>query len=113
MKVDPRLAGVQPKMLAAAIEPDRKPLADVEWRRHIGRTIERALEIAGLTKQRVSADMGYQDQGSLSRWISAVERPHFDKLFAVDRFYDAWVIACAEANPRLEVETLVRVRRVA
>jgi hypothetical protein len=100
-------------MLAITSEAVGKPLAGRDWRRHIGQTIERALELAHLTKQGVSGAMGYQDQGSLSRWISAVERPHFDKLFAVDRFYDAWVIACAESNPRLEVDTLIRVRRVA
>jgi hypothetical protein len=101
----------QPQTLAAASEPDHKPLAD--WRRRIGQTIERALELAHLTKQGVSFAMGYQDQGSLSRWMSGVERPHFDKLFAVDRFYDAWVIACAESNPRLDVETTIRVRSAA
>lgn len=111
--VDPRLAGVQPQMLAATLDADRKPLADADWRRHIGRTIDRALEIAGVTKQCMSAEMGYRDQGSLSRWIAGVERPHFDKLFAVDRFYDAWIIACAETNPRVEVETLVRIKKVA
>lgn len=112
-KVTNQLAAVHPKMLASSIAPDRKPLAEADWRRHIGQTIERALELAHLTKQEVSDSMGYADQSALSRWISAVERPHFDKLFSVDRFYDAWVIACAEANPRIEVETVVRVARIA
>jgi hypothetical protein len=113
-KVAERLADVHPKCIAASLKPrdvDSKPLAD--WRRHIGQTIERALEIAHLTKQDVSGAMGYADQSALSRWISAVERPHFDKLFSVDRFYDAWVIACAEANPRIAVETVVRIARIA
>jgi hypothetical protein len=114
-----RLDAVHPKMLAAELRPqakaDRKPLAEAEWRRQIGRLIERALELAHLTKQDISAAMGYEppDQSAISRWIAGVERPQFDKLFAVDRFYDAWVIASAEANPRVEVETVVRVRRSA
>lgn len=87
-----------------------KPVAESDWRRHIGQTIDRALTLAGVTKQEMSHAMGYQDQSALSRWISGVERPLLDKLFAVDRFYDAWVIACAEANPRIEVTTQILVK---
>lgn len=106
-----KLADVHTVMAKA----DRKPLAETEdeWRRRIGRTIERAIELAGTTKQHLSDDMGYTDQSAVSRWISAAERPLFDKLFAVDGFYDAWVIACAEGNPRVQVETIIRVPRVA
>lgn len=109
-----RLDDVHPKMLAVrprSSETDRKPLAEQEWRRQIGRMIERALVLSAMTAQELSYQMGYADQSALSRWIAAVERPQFDKLFAVDRFYDAWVIASAEHNPRLEVETVVRIRR--
>jgi hypothetical protein len=109
--IDPRLAGPQLSKLAASIEGDRKPLAD--WRRDIGQIIARALALANLTKQEVSFAMGYADQSALSRWISAVERPHLDKLFAIERFYDAWLLACAERNPRIEMETVIRLRRVA
>jgi hypothetical protein len=113
-----RLDAVHPKMLAAELrsgEGDRKPLAETEWRHRIGGLIERALELAHLTKQDVSFAMGYPagDQSAISRWIAAVERPQFDKLFAVDRFYDAWVIASAEANPRVEVVTQIQIRRTA
>lgn len=107
------LPPLHPKMLAARIEGDRKPLAEPDWRRHVGRLIERALALAPLTKQDISHAMGYQDQSAVSRWISGVERPLLDKLFAVDRFYDAWVIACAEANPRIEVTTAITIRRIA
>jgi hypothetical protein len=108
-----RLADVHPKMLAARDEGDRKPLAERDWRRLVGQTIERALTLAHLTKQEVSYAMGYSDQSAVSRWIAGVERPLFDKLFAVDRFYDAWVIAAAEANPRADVQTVVTIRRTA
>lgn len=112
-----RLVSVHPKSVAAHLHgeanPDRNPLAEQDWRERIGRTIERALLLAELTKQELSYAMGYADQSALSRWIAGVERPLFDKLFAVDRFYDSWVIALAERNPRLEVVTEIRVRRVA
>jgi len=46
----------------------------------------------------------------LSRLVSAVERPQFDKLLSVEAFYDAWMLVCAEHNPRVVVETVVRAR---
>lgn len=105
-----RLSDVHPKPVAAHIEGERKPLAACDWRRHIGQTIDRALTLANITKQEMSHAMGYQDQSALSRWISGVERPLLDKLFAIDKFYDAWVIACAEANPRVEVTTQISIK---
>lgn len=101
------LDDVQPRM--AKVLPKR--LAEAEWRAQIGKSIERSLALSGLTKQELSYAMGYQDQSALSRWIAGVERPLFDKLFAVDLFYDAWVIATAEGNPRVEVKTVIEIRR--
>lgn len=107
-----RLDDVHPKMLAVRAtdgDSDRKRLAEQAWRARIGRTIERAIVLATLTKQELSFEMGYPDQSAVSRWISGVERPQFDKLFAVDRFYDAWVVACAQENPRVEVKHVITV----
>lgn len=101
------LDAVQPRMAKA----ECKRLAEAEWRTQIGKSIERSLALSGLTKQELSYAMGYQDQSALSRWIAGVERPLFDKLFAVDLFYDAWVIAAAEGNPRVEVKTVIEIRR--
>lgn len=112
-----RMADVHPKMIAAQLRSDakgdRNPLAETDWRRQIGQMIERALTLSGLTKQAISHAMGYQDQSAVSRWIAGVERPLLDKLLAVEGFYDGWVIACAEANPRIEVTTVVTIRKVA
>lgn len=112
-----RMAAVHPNMIAARLrsdtKADRNPLAATDWRRQIGLTIERALTLAAISKQEISHAMGYQDQSAISRWIAGVERPLLDKLLAVDGFYDGWVIACAEANPRIEVTTVVTIRLVA
>jgi hypothetical protein len=95
-----------------------KELAEQDWRGRIGYTILRALEIAHISKLEMSHAMGYADgdQSTIARWIRATERPLFDRLFAAreglgERFYDAWVVACAEQNPRLEVTTTIRVKR--
>lgn len=78
--------------------------AQAMWRHRIGKMIVRAIALSGMTAQELSYQMGYQDSSTLSRWVSGKERPCFDKLFAVDAFYDAWVFACAEGNPRAKVK---------
>ena len=112
--VDPRLAAVHPKMVAVGFArraSDRKPLAPDDWKRQIGQTIDRALVLARLSKQAVSYAMGYADQSAVSRWIAGTERPLFDKLFAVAGFYEAWLIACADVTPSVDVETTIVVRK--
>jgi hypothetical protein len=107
-----RLAGLHPQMLRAESEGDRKKLADL--RPVIGRLVERAIELLGITKQEAAFRMGYRDQGPVSRWCAATERPLFDKLFVLDGFEVAWVIAIAERNQeQIEVATIVTIRRSA
>ena len=110
-----RLAGVHPQMLAAQLRPaakaDRKELADL--RPVIGQLVNRALELCGITKQDAAFRMGYSDAGTDSRWCSGVERPAFDKLFTIDGFKIAYVLALAEQDGRIEVETVVKIRRTA
>lgn len=106
-----QLESVHPQMLRVGIEHDRKKLADL--RSFIGARVERALALAGVSKQDAAFRMGYADQGAVSRWCSGLERPLFDKLFLIDGFPDAWIVALAEQNSRMEVVTEIRVRRTA
>lgn len=113
--VPDRLADVHPKMLRAELrvkaKDDRKPLADL--RPAIGLLVERALILAGVSKQDAAYQMHYADQGTVSRWCSGLERPAFDKLFTIDGFEIAWVLAIAERNRQIVVETIVTIRRSA
>jgi hypothetical protein len=109
--VKDRLAGVHPQMVRAQSETERKKVADL--RLVVGRLVERALELAGLSKQETAFAIGYSDAGTISRWCSGIERPLFDKLFTVPGFQEAYVLALAEGNPRMDVETIVTIRRVA
>ncbi len=106
-----QLSRVQPQMLRADIESDRKNLADL--RLLIGQLVERAIALMGLTKQEVAFRLQYADAGTISRWCSATERPLFDKLFSLDGFDVAYVLAIAERNARIEVQTVVTIRRTA
>lgn len=106
-----RLDGVHPQMLRAEGEGDRKKVA--EHRERVGRLVERALILTGLTKQQAAYEMGYSDSGVVSRWCSGAERPLLDRLFLVSGFEDSWLIAQAEGNPRAEVERTIKLRSIA
>ncbi len=109
-----RLEAVHPKMLRASSargEGDRKKLADL--RPVIGQLVARTFELMGVTKQDAAYRMQYRDAGTISRWCSGTERPLFDKLFTIDGFAVAYVLAIAERNPEIEVTTVVTIRRIA
>ena len=95
---------VHHKMLRVEGEADRKRLG-------IGRSVERALVIAGLTKQEAAYQLGYSDQGVISRWCSGIERPQFDKLFELPGFEAAWIEARAETHPAMTCRTVIEIRK--
>ena len=112
------------KPLAAGLRPDygteRKELAngpegpELDRKRRVGGWIERALQIAGMTKLQASQAMGYGDnQAPISRWIAGTENPQFHKLLLLGRRYEhGFVIAQAEdAGLGVEVDTVVRISR--
>jgi len=102
-----RLDAVPRKTLAMRGEGLRKPLADGV----MGRAIDRAIVLSGLTKQDAAYRMGYQDQSALARWISGVETPQFARLFAVQELRAPLVQALAELASDVEVTTTITVRR--
>jgi len=106
-----RRLDVPRKMLRADSEADRKPLADL--RPAIGRLVDRALVLAGVTKQDAAYRMQYADQGTVSRWCSGLERPAFDKLFTIDGFKAAYVLAIAEQDAAIHVKTIIEIERTA
>jgi hypothetical protein len=108
-----RSTDVPRKSVAADDALDRKSFAaDVDGP-SIGRVIERAIVLAGLTKQELAHAMGYADQSALSRWISGAEAAQIAKLWAVRALRGALVIAMAEASRAdVEVQTVVTLRRV-
>lgn len=95
---------------AVSGDPDRKPLAE-DLKRALGRAIERGILLAGLTKQSVSFDMGYEDASTLSRWIAGTETPQFARLFMVARLRAPLVVALAELSGDAVVTTSISIRR--
>lgn len=91
-------------------ESVRKPLAEDALT--IGRVIERALALAGISKQDAAFRMGYgSNQAPLSRWIAGVETPQFAKLFAVPELRAPIVLAFAEVVDAIDITTNVTIRR--
>ena len=88
----------------------------MDFKAVIGRAIETALIAAGIEKKAAAYLMGYGDNhASLSNWISGKETPQFARLWQLgDRFRQELVVAlAAECSVGVEVETVVRVTRVA
>jgi hypothetical protein len=110
-----RLADVHPQMVRAGLrdeaKADRKNLVDL--RTEIGRLVERALQLLGISKQDAAWRMNYTDAGAVSRWCAGSERPLFDKLFTIDGFKIAYVLALAEKDEQIEVETVLKIKRIA
>jgi hypothetical protein len=76
------LANVHPQMLRMRGEADRKKFADCS-KEAVGRALERAIAMSGLSKQEAAFAMGYSDPGTVSRWCAGTERLHVDKVMAV------------------------------
>src|SRR5262245_35392839 len=98
-----KLDSIKGKSVAVDAEDYRKKLA-------IARSVLRALQIAGIPLTVAAADMGYPDATEVSRWVNGAARPHFDKLFALDGFEEAWFKARAEVNPRFHVRTVIELK---
>lgn len=89
-----------------------KALKKVElpWRERVGRALQRAFALAGLSQKEVSGLLSHRDQAQVNRWIAGTERPQFDALFAVPELRQPLVIALAElAGEGVEVITEIRV----
>ena len=94
----------------AKVEPLEVRKADT-WRLDIGQTVQRAISLLGWSLKEFSAAVG-RDERQCARWISGVERPQLDAIFAVQALRSVWVIAISElAGADVELETTIRIRR--
>lgn len=87
-----------------------KKIEDPRWREQIGRAIERAIALAGLSQKEAAALLD-RDQAQVARWIASTERPQLDAIFAVGLLRGPLVIALAELSDGIDVITEIRVRR--
>lgn len=75
-------------------------------REAIGRAVEKAIRRSGAALKELG------DKGQVSRWCSG-ENPNIARLWQRSDVRREWVLALAEESGLAEVETTVRVRRIA
>lgn len=101
-----RLETVRPAMAKADLQ-NLEPC----WRQQVGRAIQRAFSLAGISQKEASALLGHKDQTQVCAWIAGRERPQFDALFAVEVLRQPLVMAIAElAGEETEIRIVLRRR---
>jgi ribosome-binding protein aMBF1 (putative translation factor) len=102
-------AEIRPRMAKADL---RNPEV-IDLRPLVGTVIQRAMALLGWTLDRLAREID-RDPRQIARWIAGTERPQFDVLWAVEQLRQPLVLAFAElAGSAVEIETVVRVRRIA
>jgi ribosome-binding protein aMBF1 (putative translation factor) len=99
------LEHVRPQMAKADL---KKVETDVKLL--IGRAIARARQMVGWSAKELSGRVGV-DQPTLSRWEAGTERPHFDRLMAIDELHEPLIVCLAGLDDEAEVVTEIRFRR--
>lgn len=100
------LDALRPRMAKAVNKID---IRRDDWRFLIGQAVRRCFALAGVS-QKEAADLVNRDVAQIARWVSAVERPQLDALFANERLRQPLTQALAEMSGA-EVEITVRMRR--
>lgn len=92
----------RPKMAKADL---RNPVTDLKAA--IGAAIQRAVSVVGWSNKEAAAKVG-ADDSQFGKWISGAERPHLDRLFAVEELRWPLIQALAQLDERAEVVTTIR-----
>lgn len=92
---------------------DLRKAEDDVWRQAIGRAIRSAVDAQGWSLKEFAAKTG-KNERQCARWMDGTERPQFDVLFAIIALRSSLVIALAAiAGEGVEIETVVKIRRIA
>lgn len=112
--LDPSRAG-HLRLPEKCARPAKAELRKAEelWRAEVGRAVERAKNLTGLSLKEFADKVG-RNERQVARWIAGDERPQFDALFAVELFRQPLVIAFAELiGQGVDVQTQITIRRPA
>ena len=77
------------------VKADLNPIETRDFRAEIGRAVQRAFSLAGLSQKEV-AYLIDRDTAQIARWIAGTERPQFDALFAVAQLREPLCVALAQ-----------------
>jgi hypothetical protein len=109
--IDARLDAIPRKAVAAGRDGVLKSLEPAEAGRLLGRLIERAFELGGITAKEISIEFGHAGQAAVSRWMAGTEKPPIMRLLQIARVKRGLLLALAEDAPGVEVQTVLTVRR--
>lgn len=97
----PEIGEVRPRMAKAVLR-----------KAEIGKAIERTRTLCQLTLKEFSSAIG-RDERQIARWIAGTERPQLDTIFAAEELRDALIQALAEQSDRIQIQTVITIRRTA
>lgn len=107
----PEVSEIRPSRMAKADLRKSEPVDT--WRARLGKAIDRTRQLSGLNLDEFAQAVG-RDQRQVARWISGLERPQFDAIFAHPSLRHALLVALAElAGSGVEVTTSIRIQRLA
>lgn len=78
----------------------------------LGRVVKRTWLLSGLSLKEFAAAID-RNERQVARWCIAAERPQIETIYAVVPLRGSLVVAMAETSGNVEVETVVRVKRIA
>ena len=103
------LDGVPLKMLKKDGDPGLKNFQ--EQRRAHGRVLERAIQIAGLTKKEATERLGIEQQSQLTAWLTGAENPQTWRFQQHPTLGPALLLAQAEDETGVVVRHVIEMER--
>lgn len=100
------------RMAKADLRNPEMPAETADWRAQIGRALDRARLLAGMSLKEFADAIG-RDERQIARWINGTERPQLDAMFSVKELRGPMVVALAELSETVDVQTTITVRRTA
>jgi len=102
-----------PDTTAGMLKADLRIPEGPDWRRDVGRALERTRLLAGFDSLKTFAAAIGRDERQIARWITGAERPQLDALFAVPTLRQPLVVALAELAQAdgIDIVTQITVRR--
>lgn len=83
------------------------------WRERIGHALERVQDRCGLSLKEFADAVG-RDERQVARWFTGTEHPQLAAIFAVEQLRQPLILAlCELAGAGVEIETNIRIRRIA
>lgn len=89
----------------------QRELEQAKCRVGIGRAVERAVNLVWDSDKEAADEIGV-DRAELGKWFSGLRRPHFDRMFAVQRLTWPLLVSLSSLDRDAQIEERIVRRRV-